>query len=133
MKKLTAIASTTYLRLLDIIVIGIPLLAALSCAATAWQHGYVVGWLRDGFVLGFYPHTEVHISSLTKFSCGKQSVGLFDLQRDALVNVQGDYRWDASVEATKVTIWAQRSECKSATAPVSAGEPERAEPSKSAR
>jgi hypothetical protein len=92
------------------------LLATVGCADRAWRHGYVASQLPDGFILQerFYPHTEVHVSSSTRFRCGKQILGLADLRPNELVTVEGGYRKDGSVEATKVTIRRERSDCKSA-------------------
>jgi Domain of unknown function (DUF5666) len=101
-----------------VIAVALTLLATVGCAAKAWRHGYLVGQLPDGFVLQerFYPHTQVHVSSSTQFRCGKQALGFSDLQLNELVTVEGGYRRDGSVEATRVTIRRERPGCKPAAA-----------------
>jgi hypothetical protein len=89
------------------------LLTAVGCAARAWRHGNVLSPSSDGFVMQerFYPHTEVHVSPFTRFQCGRHALRFSDLQPNETVTVEGSYRHDGSIEATKVAILRKRSEC----------------------
>ncbi len=111
-------------------VVTMALLTTVGCAARAWRHGYVLSSLPDGFVLRerFYPHTEVHVSSSTRFQCGKHARQFSDLQPYEVVTVEGGYRRDGSIEATKVTFLRKRSECAAEAALATPGESKQALP-----
>lgn len=103
---------------------ALALLATAGCAAQAWRHGHVLAPFPGGFVLQerFYPHTEVHVSSSTRFQCGKHPLRFSDLQPNDTVTVEGSYRHDGSIEASKVAILRKRSDCETAV-PVTADGP----------
>jgi hypothetical protein len=100
------------------------LLMTLGCAARAWRHGHVLASSPDGFVLRerYYPHTEIHVSSATRFQCKKNALQLSDLQSNEAVSVEGHYRQDGSIEATKVSLYRKRSECATGAAFATTGE-----------
>jgi len=70
----------------------------------------------------------VRVTPSTKFRCGNRTFNLSDLRANELVTVEGGYREDGSVEATKVTVRRQKSDCSSASVLSNAGVSGKTEP-----
>jgi hypothetical protein len=77
---------------------------AVKVDAKAWLNGHIAELRPDGFVLQtrFYRYI-VHTDDV-EVRCKKQRLPLSDLQLHDLVTVEGRYRYDDTVDATKVTI-----------------------------
>jgi len=87
--------------------------------AKARQNGFIAELRPDGFVLQtrFYPHIVVHTRAATLVRCKKHCLLLSDLQLHDLVTVEGAYKRDGSIDATKITIHRKWWDCKSAKTP----------------
>jgi len=87
--------------------------------AKAWQNGFIAELRPDGFVLQtrFYPHIVVHTTATTLVRCKKHFLLLSDLQLHDLVTVEGAYKRDGSIDATKITIHRRWWDCKTARIP----------------
>ena len=81
--------------------------------AGVWWNGHIAELRPNGLMLRvkFYPLIDVYTSADTKVLCKSQVLHLSDLQVNDLVTVEGRYRRDGSIDATKITIQRKWLEC----------------------